>query len=100
MPQQVRQGVALASPCEDDLAPAGLVSHAHAWHYRFPMSSTVLNSRLAIVLALASISACKKKSEDSGGSTSTGKTTNQAKPADSGPFGEWDMAARKAAFQG
>ena len=60
---------------------------------------------LALTLALVSTSACKKKGEDAAtgggsGGTTAGKPTAPDKAADTGPFAGWDIAGRKAAFQG
>jgi hypothetical protein len=53
-----------------------------------------------IVIALASLTACKKKKEESGSSSeSSGKATTE-KGGGGGPWGAWDMAGRKAAFEG
>ena len=53
------------------------------------------------VLALVLVTACKKK-EESTSSTESPKSVPSAKPTEkeSGPFAGWDMAARRAAFQG
>ena len=63
------------------------------------------------VLALVLTTACKKEESSSSssssskaavsGDTRSAKATEPAKaPADTGPFASWDMAARRAAFQG
>ena len=51
------------------------------------------------ILALAATAGCKKKEASSDNPKST-EVTPAPKPADDGPFGEWDMTARKAAWQG
>lgn len=61
--------------------------------------------KLALVaIALASLTACKKKESKDPAPTAepsaSSKTTEKPAAADSGPFAAWDMAARRAAFQG
>jgi hypothetical protein len=65
-----------------------------------------MNHKLALLLGLAVLPACKKDkpADSSGGGSAAGGTTGgtTAKPVEngSGPFAVWDMAGRKAAFQG
>ena len=60
--------------------------------------------RIAIIaITLTSFTACKKESKESSSSSSsssTGAAKTTEKSADTGPFAAWDMAARRAAFQG
>ena len=55
---------------------------------------------LAIMIALAVTPACKKKSDDGAAGAPTAAKTAAPEAAESGPFAGWDMAGRKAAFQG
>jgi hypothetical protein len=50
-----------------------------------------------IVIALASLTACKKKKEESGSSSESSAKTESG---GGGPWAAWDMAGRKAAFEG
>jgi hypothetical protein len=58
--------------------------------------------RIALVaLTLAAFTACKKKeSKDVTPSSEPSAAKTTEKPTASGPFAAWDMAARRAAFQG
>src|SRR5438067_3967086 len=59
----------------------------------------MMKSSIAICIALTSATACKKKTADSGEGATASKPAADDKAA-SGPFAAWDMAGRKAAFQG
>jgi hypothetical protein len=69
-----------------------------------------MTTRKLIVLSLVASSAlagCKKKDGDSapkpsegGSAPATGADPGAGKPAGTGPFADWDMAPRQAAFQG